>query len=167
MSVPEYTRPATWEDLKRLAELLNEAHAEYALVGGYAIASHGFSRQSEDIDLLVNPTAENSRRWIVALSHLPDQAVRALEQEPDIFADDKRYALRVNDEFTVDIMPSVAGHSWDEMQRYIETIDLEGVALRVLNLEGLLLTKQGNRPKDQMDASILRQALAILKSKKR
>jgi len=167
VSVPEYTRPATWEDLKRLAELLNEAHAEYALVDGYAIASHGFSRQSEDIDLLVNPTAENSRRWIVALSHLPDQAVRALEQEPDIFADDKRYALRVNDEFTVDIMPSVAGHSWDEMQRYIETIDLEGVALRVLNLEGLLLTKQGNRPKDRMDASILRQALAILKSKKR
>ena len=98
--MPEYTRPATWEDLKRLAKLLNEAHAEYALVGGYAIASHGFSRQSEDIDLLVNPAAENSRRWIIALSQLPDQATRALEQEPDVFADDKRYALRVNDEFT-------------------------------------------------------------------
>lgn len=72
--MPEYTRPATWEDLKRLARLLNEAHAEYALVGGYAIASHGFSRQSEDIDLLVNPAPENSRRWIVALTHLPDRA---------------------------------------------------------------------------------------------
>ncbi len=165
-SVPEYTRPATWEDLKRLAKLLHEARAEYALVGGYAIASHGFSRQSEDIDLLVNPAAENSRRWIIALSNLPDQATRTLEQEPDVFADDKRYALRVNDEFTVDIMPSVAGHSWDEMQQYIQVIDLDGVPLRVLNLEGLLLTKQGARPKDQMDASILRQALAILKSGK-
>lgn len=164
--MPEYTRPATWEDLKGLARLLNEAHAEYALVGGYAIASHGFSRQSEDIDLLVDPAPENSRRWIVALSQLPDQATRALEQEPDVFADDKRYALRINDEFTIDIMPSVAGHSWDEMQRYIETIDLDGVPLRVLNLEGLLLTKQGKRPKDQMDASILEQALAILKSGK-
>lgn len=164
--MPDYTRPATWEDLKRLTRLLNDAHAEYALVGGYAIASHGFSRQSEDIDLLVNPAAENSRRWIIALSQLPDQATRALEQEPDVFADDKRYALRVNDEFTVDIMPSVAGHSWEEMQQYVETIDLDGVPLRVLNLEGLLLTKQGQRPKDQMDASILRQALAILRSKK-
>lgn len=164
--MPEYTRPATWEDLKRLAQLLNEAGAEYALVGGYAIASHGFSRQSEDIDLLVNPAAENSRRWIVALSLLPDGATRALEREPDVFADDKRYALRVNDEFTIDIMPSVAGHSWDEMQSYIETIDLDGVPLRVLNLEGLLLTKQGDRPKDRMDASILEQALAILKATK-
>jgi len=163
--VPEYTRPATWEDLKQLAKLLHEAHADYALVGGYAIASHGFSRQSEDIDLLVNPTAENSRRWILALSQLPDQATRALEQAPDVFAADKRYALRVNDEFTVDIMPSVAGHSWEEMQRYVETIELDGVPLRVLNLQGLLLTKQGDRPKDQMDASILRQALAILNSR--
>ena len=162
----EYTRPATWEDLKRLAGLLNEAHAEYALVGGYALASHGFSRQSEDIDLLVNPAVENSRRWIVALSQLPDQATRAIEEEPDVFADDKRYALRVNDEFTIDIMPSVAGHSWDEMQQYIETLDLDGVPLRVLNLEGLLLTKQGDRPKDQMDASILKQALANLQSGK-
>ena len=164
--MPDYTRPATWEDLKRLATLLNDAHAEYALVGGYAIASHGFSRQSEDIDLLVNPAAENSRRWIIALSQLPDHAARALEPEPDVFATDKRYALRVNDEFTVDIMPSVAGHSWEEMQQYIETIDLDGVPLRLLNLEGLLLTKQGERPKDRMDASILRQALTILRSKK-
>lgn len=164
--MPEYTRPATWEDLKRLAKLLNEARVEYALVGGYAIASHGFSRQSEDIDLLVDPSAENSRRWIVALGHLPDRAVRALEDEPNVFAEDKRYALRVNDEFTIDIMPSVAGHSWEEMRNYIETLDLDGVPLRVLNLEGLLLTKQGARPKDQMDASILRQALDILKSAK-
>lgn len=165
-SVPEYTRPATWDDLKRLASLLNEAKADYALVGGYAIAAHGFNRQSEDIDLLVNPAVENSRRWIVALGQLPDQATLVLAQEPDVFADDKRYALRVNDEFTVDIMPSVAGHSWEEMRQYIETIDLDGVPLRVLNLEGLLLTKQGTRPKDQMDASILRQALAILRSKR-
>ena len=63
-------------------------------------------------------------------------------------------------------MPSVAGRSWEEMRPYIETITLDGVPLRVLNLEGLLLTKQGQRLKDQMDASILKQALAILKSTK-
>ncbi len=50
-------------------------------------------------------------------------------------------------------MPSVAGHSWDDMQPYIETIALDGVPLRVLNLEGLLLTKQGDRPKDRRPSS--------------
>ena len=43
----EFTRPATWEDVKRIARLLNDSGVEYALVGGYAIAAHGFNRFSE------------------------------------------------------------------------------------------------------------------------
>jgi hypothetical protein len=35
----EYTRPATWEDLKVVARLLNEQQVDYALIGGYAIAA--------------------------------------------------------------------------------------------------------------------------------
>lgn len=158
----DYTRPATWQDLKSLVKYLDDADVEYALVGGYAIAAHGFNRVSEDIDILVNPSVENARRWIFALSQLPDHATQELATNPDVFADDKRYALRVNDEFTVDVMPSIAGHSWNEMQSYIETIDFEGINLKLLNLEGLLLTKQGVRPKDQMDAAVLRRALAAL-----
>jgi len=102
--VAEYTRPATWDDVKHLARLLNESGVEYALVGGYAIAAHGFNRFSEDIDILVNPTAENSRRWIVALSALPDHAARELVSDPDVFAKDALYAVRINDEFTIDVM---------------------------------------------------------------
>jgi hypothetical protein len=42
------------------------------------------------------------------------------------------------------------------------TIEFEGTNLRLLNLEGLLMTKQGVRPKDQMDAAVLRRALSAL-----
>ena len=159
----EFTRPATWEDVARLARLLNDADVDYALVGGYAIAAHGFNRFSEDIDILVDPAPENSRRWILALSALPDQATRELMDSPDVFVDDSRYALRVNDEFTIDVMPSIAGHGWHEMQPHIETMDIDGTPVPVLNLEGLLLTKQGLRPKDQADAILLRQAIDELK----
>ncbi len=159
----EYTRPATWGDLRELARYLEGAGVEYALVGGYAIAVHGINRFSEDIDILVEPGAENARRWMLALGRLPDGAVNELANDPGVFARDRRYAIRVNDEFTVDVMPSIAGRSWDEMRHYIEVVDLEGVALRVLNLEGLLLTKQGLRPKDQMDAAVLASAIAALK----
>lgn len=99
----EYTRPATWEDVKTLVRYLTEAGAEYVLVGGYAIAAHGFNRFSEDIDILVDPSAENSRRWILALARLPDAAAADLAAEADVFADDKRYAIRINDEFTIDV----------------------------------------------------------------
>lgn len=158
----EFTRPATWEDLKRVARYLEEAGAEYALVGGYAVAAHGFNRFSEDIDLLVDPSVENSVRWIAALARLPDGAAAELAGEADVFANDKRYAIRVNDEFTIDVMPSVGGRSWQELEPHIQEMEIDGVVVRVLDLPGLLKTKQGLRPKDQMDAAVIAATLKAL-----
>ena len=155
----EYTRAATWDDVKRLAALLNEAGVEYALVGGYAISAHGFNRMTEDIDILVNPSLENARRWIVALSKLPDGAAKELLDEPDIFKDDTRYAVRINDDFTVDVMPSIGGHEWQEMKSHINQQQVDEVTIPVLDLPGLLKTKQGLRPKDLADAALIRAAL--------
>lgn len=160
----EYTRPATWDDVKAVARYFAEAGVEYALVGAYAIAAHGFSRFSEDIDVLVDPSAENSRRWIGALAKLPDAAAAELAAEGDVFADDKRYAIRINDEFTIDVMPSIAGLSWEEMRPHIIGMTIDEVPIRVLDLEGLLKTKQGARPKDQMDAAVIAEALRRMKN---
>jgi hypothetical protein len=162
----EFTRPATWDDLKRLVGDLNDLGVAYALVGGYAIAAHGFNRFTDDVDLLVEPSLANSRRWIAALARLPDRAAAELSEQPDVFSDDQRYALRINDEFTVDVMPTVAGRTWDELQAHITTIDLDGQPLRLLDLEGLLLTKQGVRAKDKQDAQMLSLAIARLKAPK-
>jgi hypothetical protein len=158
--VSEYTRPATWDDVRRVAQLLDEAEADYCLVGGYALAAHGFNRFTEDIDVLVDPAAENSRRWVLALSKLPDGVAAELATAGDVFAANDRYAIRVNDEFTIDVMPSICGHRWDALRSHVVTIDLDGVPLRVLDLPGLLKTKEGRRPKDLMDAEVIRKAIA-------
>lgn len=161
--MPEFTRPATWEDVKRIARFFEEAAVEYAIIGGYALAAHGLARFTEDVDVLVNPTAANSRRWIIALSRLPDGAARELEADPDVFAAQKRYAIRVNDEFTVDVLPAAAGHGWNELKQHIEEVSIDGVHVKVLDLKGLLKTKQGVRPKDQADAEAIRRALELLR----
>jgi hypothetical protein len=155
----EYTRPATWEDVKTVIRYLEDAGVEYALVGGYALGAHGFNRFTEDIDILVNPAAENSRRWILALSRLPDGAASELASESDVFADEKRYAIRINDEFTIDVMPSIAGLTWEEMKGHVTVAQIDDVAVHLLDLPGLLKTKQGVRPKDQMDAAVIEEAL--------
>jgi hypothetical protein len=161
--VAEYTRPATWEDVKRLAQFFEQENVEYALIGGYALAAHGLSRFTEDIDVLVDPAAHNSRRWIVALSRLPDGAARELASEPDVFAAQQRYAIRINDEITVDVLPAAAGHTWDDLKQHITHVDIDGVRVRVLTLEGLLKTKQVPRPKDRADAEAIERAIAQLR----
>jgi hypothetical protein len=155
----ETTRPATWSDLVQLAKLLNAANARYALIGGYALAAHGYNRFSEDLDILVDPRADNTPRWVEALATLPDAAARELRGENDLFERAGNYAIRINDEFTVDVMPAACGHSWEELSSYITNIEIDGVLIRVLSLEGLLLTKEGMRDKDKADAAVLRRAI--------
>jgi hypothetical protein len=161
--VPEFTRPATWEDVKRLAKYFDEAGVEYALIEGYALAAHGLARFTEDIDVLVNPSAANSKRWIVALSRLPDGAARELESDSDVFASQKRYAIRINDEISVDVLPAAAGHSWNDLRSHIVTLDIDGVGVQVLDLEGLLKTKRVPRPKDEADAQAIERAIELIK----
>jgi hypothetical protein len=162
-AVPEYTRPATWEDVKRVARLLDAQGARWMLIGGYAIAAHGFVRFSEDVDILVEPSAENAKRWIAALAQLPDGAARELAGREDLFEREGPYAVRVNDEFTIDVMPSACGRAWEELAPYGEERVIDGVPLRVLGLEGLLLTKEGMRDKDRADASVLRRAIDAIR----
>jgi hypothetical protein len=125
---------------------------------------HGYRRQTEDIDILVNPTGENSKRWIAALSRLPDAAAAGLATEEDVFAAGSRYAIRINDEITIDVMPTIAGYSWQEMQQHVVEADLDGIKVRLLDLPGLLKTKRGVRPKDQQDALVIERFLEYLKS---
>ncbi len=77
--VVEYTRPATWEDLLQVARLMNKYKVRYVLVGGYALAAHGYARMTQDIDIAVSPDEENAERWIKALSELPDGAALELK----------------------------------------------------------------------------------------
>jgi hypothetical protein len=158
----EHTRPATWEDVKQLARYLSEGGVRYALIGGYAIAAHGYVRFSEDVDILVDPAPDNTKRWIAALARLPDGASKELEGQEDIFQREGPYAIRVNDEFTVDVMPAACGHGWAELEPYIETTRVDDTDLRLLSLQGLLLTKEGMRDKDRADAQVLRAGIERL-----
>jgi predicted nucleotidyltransferase len=156
----EFTRPATLDDLKLLLRSLNEHGVDYLLIGGYALAAHGYQRATTDIDVLVRATVESGRRVKDALMILPDRAAKDLE--PGWFEEGEN--IRVADAFVVDIMLNAIGQTLDTLRRYAETIDLEGVAVKTVNLEGLLLTKQSMRDKDVADRAVIERAMAMLKA---
>ena len=57
-----------------LLDLLQRFQVEgvaYVLVGGHAVRLNGFTRNTEDIDILLPSSVENGRRVIRALSFLP------------------------------------------------------------------------------------------------
>lgn len=156
------SRQASWEDVLDLVERLKRHGARFLLVGGFALAAHGYSRATFDVDIAVDPTPENAPNWVAALAELPDGAAKVLVQEENPFAGDTLHAIRINDAISVDVMPSVAGLRFDELLEHATTVHVEGVAIPILDLHGLLKTKQGDRDKDRADAAILREAIALL-----
>ena len=155
----EYSRPATLEDLKSLIRSLNENHVDYLLIGGYALYAHGYHRATTDIDVLVSSDPESAVRLKRSLMLLPDKAAKDLDLR--WFGEGEN--IRVADAFVVDIMLNACGQTYETLKPYAEMIDLEGVPVRTINLEGLLLTKRTNRDKDAADRLVLEKALEVLR----
>jgi predicted nucleotidyltransferase len=151
----EFSRPASLEDLKTLIRSLNQQGADYLLIGGYALFAHGYHRATTDIDVLVPATRRAGSKIKEALMVLPDQV--AMEIDPSWFEESEN--IRVADAFVVDIMLNASGETFETLQQFAETIDLDGLPVRTVNLEGLLRTKQTTREKDVADRIVLERAL--------
>ena len=73
--------------------------------------------------------------------------------------------IRVADEFVVDLLFNACGETFESLQPHAITIDLEGIPVHTIDLEGMLKTKQTSRDKDRMDRVVLERALAELGKK--
>ncbi|GHU30102.1 hypothetical protein AGMMS50256_16360 [Betaproteobacteria bacterium] len=151
----EYCRPASLEDLKALIQSLNQQQVDYLLIGGYALFVHGYHRATTDIDVLVPATEESGSRVKAALMALPDRAAKDLET--GWFAEGEN--IRVADAFLVDVMLNACGETYDTLKQFAVTVDLDGIPVRTVSLEGLLRTKQTARDKDVSDRHILERAI--------
>lgn len=156
----KFSRPATLDDLKLLLRSLNEHGVEYLLIGGYALAAHGYQRATTDIDVLVPATLESGRRVKKALMVLPDRVAEDIQ--PEWFEEGEN--IRVADVFVVDVMLNANGQTFNTLNQYAETIDLDGIPVKTVNLEGLLLTKQTVRDKDFADRIIIERALEVFRA---
>lgn len=153
---PLESRPPTLEDLVALCRSLNAADAKYVVIGGMAIIQHGFTRTTEDVDLLLEASPENQARVLAALDTLPDKAARELAG-----TDLRDYVVvRVADEFVVDLMLASCGIAYEEACAEIVTITLRGVPIPFATPRLLLRMKQTVRDKDAVDRSFLYQKIA-------
>ncbi len=162
MSKKEYSRPANIEDLKKVIASLNHENAEYILIGGYALFSLGYHRATEDIDLLVPASSASSKAIIKALLILSDQESSNLK--PEWF--DEGENIRLADEVVVDILFKTCGETYETLKPYVQVIDIDGIPVNTLTLEGILKTKQSQRDKDTMDRVIIQKALDAIKNNK-
>ena len=141
------------DPLLRLLSRFGEEEVEYVLVGGQAVRLNGFLRATEDVDVLVKSTRENGERVKRALSFLAS----ARDLDPAWFEPQGNEVenIRVADDLIVDLLFAANGETYDSVQPFVRGLTVEGVPIRVLNIDGLLRTKTQTREKDLLDRRML------------
>jgi hypothetical protein len=55
------------QDFKEFIQSLNDNQVRYLVIGGYAVALHGYPRYTKDIDIWIEMSPENATRMLQAL----------------------------------------------------------------------------------------------------
>jgi hypothetical protein len=144
--------------LQLLARFQSEG-VQYILVGGHAVRLNGFVRATEDIDILLPSSLENGRRVIRALEFL--HSSRDLDPEWFAVPPGDPENIRISDDLLIDLLFAANGQTYEALQPHVRTLEIEGVTVSTLDIEGLLKTKTDYRDKDRID----REALSRLRSR--
>ena len=141
-------------NFKDMLSALNDAKAEYLIVGAYAMAAHGCPRSTGDIDFWIRATPENAKRvWnaLVVFGAPTSEIVIGDFSTPGIV-----FQIGVAPQ-RIDILTAISGLNFDDAWPNRLTADLDGLVAFVIGRNELLINKlAAGRPKDLLDADILK-----------
>ena len=138
---------------KLLAKLVR-AEVKFIIVGGVAVALNGFVRTTEDIDILIEASAENVTRLLDELRNFGEGHARELS--PADFSDSEG-AIRIIEEFPLGVFTMMRGKRYADLVGSTKTTRIDDVEVRYLNSEALIALKSDSqRDQDRIDVSALR-----------
>jgi hypothetical protein len=140
-------------DLREFVELLNSRLVEYVIVGGHAVAFHGYPRFTGDIDFFVRPSSQNAARLLDVLATFGFGDVgldEATFTQPDKVIQLGRPPNRI------DLLTSISGLDFDEAWAGRIDAELDGIPVRFPSRDSLLRNKRAaGRAKDLADVEAL------------
>jgi predicted nucleotidyltransferase len=146
-------------DTENLLKLLNAHQVKYVVIGASAFPAHGYARVTLDVDILIEPTVENARRTLAALSEFGYDVVDLTEE----ILLTKKVLFRQYIQET-DIHPDAAGVTFEQVWKNKIRKRLGETMTNFAGLDDLIKMKRAaNRAKDREDLKVLRE----LKRRKR
>jgi predicted nucleotidyltransferase len=134
-------------DVPSFLACLNDHGVDYVLIGALAFPHHGYARATLDVDVFIEPTAENAARTRSALKAFGFDVCDLGEE------DLLRYKVLVRDySLQVDVHPFVAGADYEAVRSGSVETRVGGVPVRVPSLAHVIDMKRASgRPKDLED----------------
>lgn len=148
-------RPELNDDFLDILRAFLDAEVAFVVVGAHALAAHGVLRATGDLDVLVEPTAENARRVVAALRAFGAPLEAHGVTAGDFVRPENVYHIGLPPR-RIDVLTSITGVTYEEAQSTSLEVDLAMVKVRVLGRDMLLQNKRATgRTKDLADVEAL------------
>jgi hypothetical protein len=145
---------------KLLAELADH-HVRFIVVGGVAVTLHGYVRLTEDVDILVDPGAENIARFLGCMAGFGEGFARELSVDD---FDDAEGAIRIvetTEQIQLDVFTRMSGLHYSDVITDADRLQLGTRVIRYASKASLIRWKEVSvREKDRLDAMALRKLTA-------
>ena len=143
------------DDFRDLLVELSDAGASFVLLGGHAVAYHGHPRGTQDLDALIEATADNSIRVYRALASY-GASLDAFDVSADDFASYDDVLQLGLPPRRVDIINRADGIRFEDAVADGETVEVAGRQIPIIGWAALLQNKRASgRPKDLADVEAL------------
>lgn len=140
-------------DFKDFIQLLNARDVEYLLIGGYAVALHGYVRYTQDMDIWVDRSPENAAKVVLALK---DFGFAQSDELLEVFQKEKRVVGMGIPPMKIELVTTIDGVDFNACYKNRLTIEADGVRLNYISLSDLLRNKKASgRFKDLNDLEYL------------
>lgn len=141
------------DDYKDMLRALLDQEVRFLLVGAYAMGAHGYPRATADIDIWVQPSAENSRKVYHALAAFG--APLDTINEDDFVKSGVVFQIGVAPR-RIDIITAISGVDFGHAYERRQVVELEGMLIAILSYDDLIRNKRATgRDKDRIDADRL------------
>ncbi|MFW6145571.1 MAG: DUF6036 family nucleotidyltransferase [bacterium] len=141
------------KDFKEFIELLNGHNVRYLVVGGYAVAFHGYPRYTKDLDVWIELSPENADNVIKALEEFGFGSL-GLKSE-DFLETDQIIQLGYPPN-RIDILTTLKEIKFEDCYKARVEVDIQGLKINFIDLENLKYNKRvTGRPQDVADAENL------------
>lgn len=129
--------------------LLNEEGAEYVVIGGYAVAKHGYPRYTGDLDIFISGTPENAEKLVSVMFKF---GFGPYDFEVSDFTGSERFVSIGDEPYKIELLTSTLGVSFEEVYQNKVVVDTEAVRINFISYQELILNKKAvGRPKDLLD----------------
>jgi predicted nucleotidyltransferase len=142
------------QDFKEFIASLNANQVRYLIIGGYAVAFHGYPRYTKDIDIWIERSAANAARMVKALE---DFGFGSLGLEVKDFLEVDQIIQLGYPPARIDLLTSAPGVDFEQCYASRVEVDIEGVRVNFIDLDNLRRNKRAaGRMQDLADLENLR-----------